>query len=161
MIKKILMGLGALFLVIIVAIGGFLIYINVKPQKYEPQTNLNAPIEIPDSNIAKYSEDISDDKPMVAMFYVDWCTYCRRYMPIFGEISAKYKDKFNFVVVNCEYPENKSIVEKFHIMGFPTLFIIDKKLNHSFTMNMAATTDKKIMTKELDDYMSFRNKIVN
>ena len=54
------------------------------------QGNLSAPIEIPEGNIIKYEEAEKLEKPMVVMFYVDWCTYCRRFMPIF----AKYSEKF-------------------------------------------------------------------
>lgn len=161
MIKKILMGLGVLFIVLLLAIGSFILYLNFHKPSYEPQTNLNAPIEIPEVGIIKYSDEISEEKPMVALFYVDWCTYCRRFMPVFGELAKKHSDNYNFVVVNCDYPENRNIIEELHISGFPTLFIIDKKLDHKFTMNMSATSDKSIAEEELKNYLNFRNKFVN
>ena len=160
MMKKILIGLGVLFVLQFLALGGYIAYVKLSAPKYEVQENISAPIEIPATGISKYSDDISDERPMVAMFYVDWCAYCRRYMPIFGEIAKKYNKDFNFVVVNCDYPENAKIVDEFHVMGFPALFVVDKKLNHKFSMNMAATTEKKFMTKELDDYIKFREQFV-
>ena len=156
MIKKILMGLGVLFIVQILAIGGLILHNKLS----EPKGNLQAPIEIPETGIIKYSDDISDEKPMIVMFYVDWCTYCRRFMPVFGELAKKHSDKYNFVVVNCDYPENRKMVEDFHISGFPTLFIIDKKLDHSFTMNMAGTSDKSILKEEMDKYLKFRERVI-
>ena len=161
MIKKVLMGLGVLFIIQILAIGGFLLYTKFQQHAHEAQRNLNAPIEIPDTGIMKYSSDISDEKPIVALFYVDWCTYCRRFMPEFGKLAKKHSDKFNFVVVNCDYPENKEIVEEFHIGGFPTLFIIDKKIGHNFPLNMAVTSDKELAKKELNKYLEFRERFVN
>lgn len=160
MIKKILMGLGVLFIAILLALGGFLLYLKFNQPKYVPQENLQAPIEIPDTGISKYSDDISDEKPMVVLFYVDWCGYCRRFMPIYGEVAKKYSKDFNFVVVNCDYPENKKMVESFYIRSFPTLFFMDKKLEYNVPMNLAVTTDKKIMTKELDEYLKFRERII-
>ena len=56
---------------------------------YTPQQNLNAPIEIPDTGVMPIQEVNDIEKPQVAMFYVDWCTYCRRFMPTFGEIAKK------------------------------------------------------------------------
>ena len=66
MIKKILMGFGVLFIVLLLTIGGFILYLKFHKPSYEPQTNLNAPIEIPEIGIIKYSDEISDEKPMMS-----------------------------------------------------------------------------------------------
>ncbi len=128
---------------------------------YTPQQNLDAPIEIPDTAIVTIQEANNIDKPQVAMFYVDWCTYCRRFMPKFGEIAKKYSDKYTFTVINCDNPENKEIVEKFHIMGFPALFVIDNEVGHNFSMHMGATVNNDIMIEELDNYLAVREKFLN
>lgn len=131
-----------------------------KTNSYQPQQNLQAPIEIPDESIVTIQEAKNIDKPVVAMFYVDWCGYCRRFMPVFGEFAKKYKNDYTFAVINCDKPENINIVKEFHIMGFPTLFIIDNKINHKFTLNMAGTAEKSIMKEELDNYLKVRKNII-
>lgn len=127
---------------------------------YQPQQNLQAPIEIPSKSVISFKDAENIDKPMVIMFYVDWCGYCRKYMPVFGEFADLYKNKYSFVAVNCDVPDNINLVEKFHIMAFPSLFVFDKKINHHFTLNMAATTEKSIMKEELDNYLKVRENII-
>lgn len=124
------------------------------------QPALRAPIEIPATGILSLEEAVKSDKPVLAMFYVDWCTYCRRFMPIFGELSVLYKDKYTFAVFNCDLPENKEIVEKYAIFAYPTLIIIDKKLDFDMALHPSATVDKKVMDKELDKYLKLRAKVL-
>ncbi len=127
----------------------------------ETNQNLQAPIDIPSENlITNYSEITDIDKPAVIMFYVDWCTYCRRFMPIFGKLANEYKDKYNFAVINCDKQENINLINEYHIMGFPSLFIYDKKINHKFSLNMAAGSDISIMKEELDNYINVRKNFV-
>lgn len=127
--------------------------------EYVPQQSLSAPIEIPDKGIITYEEAEKIDKPMVLMFYVDWCTYCRRFMPTFGEFANKYKDKYSFVVINCDKAMYQNMVKDFHIMGFPSLFVVDKKIDFRFSLHMAATSDKSLLKQELDGYLKARSKM--
>lgn len=127
---------------------------------YTPQTNLQAPIEIPSEQIITMEEASQIDKPIVAMFYVDWCGYCRKFMPVFGKFANKYKNDYSFVVVNCDNYENKKLVDDYHIIGFPSLFMIDNEINHKFSLNMASTSDEKVMKEELDNYLTVRKNIL-
>ncbi|MBQ9245121.1 thioredoxin fold domain-containing protein [bacterium] len=157
--KKILVSL--LVLIAMVSVIGYThaSLIN-KISSYQPQQNLEAPIEIPDAGITTYIDETQIEKPKLVLFYVDWCGYCRRFMPIFGEFAQKYNEKYDFVAVNCDNPENKEWVEKYHIKGFPSLFIVDNNFNHSFATHMAAVGDKNILKEELDKYLAFRETIV-
>lgn len=129
-------------------------------QAYRTQQNLNAPIEIPDESIVTYEEALKLDKPFILMFYVDWCSYCRRFMPVFGEIAKEYKDKYTFAVINCDYPQYAEIIKNFHIMGFPTIFLVDNKINHKFSLNLAATTNKSIFKEEINNYLNVRKNFI-
>lgn len=157
--KKFFIGLF-----IISAIGLFIfahIVLKNNDAAYQPQQNLNAPIEIPNENVISYEEANALDKPIVVMFYVDWCSYCRKFMPVFGQLAKEYKNDYTFAVVNCDIPQNIKLINEFHIMGFPSLFVVDNELNHRFSMNMASTTDKAIMKEELNNFLSFRKSIIN
>jgi thiol-disulfide isomerase/thioredoxin len=151
-------------LFIVAAIGlfvfaGVVLKKNVEAKKqvnYTPQQNLQAPIEIPSTGIITLIEAEKLEKPIVALFYVDWCAYCRKFMPTFGEFAEKYKNDYTFAVVNCDKPENLEKVKEFHIMGFPSLFIVDKKINHKFSLHMASSADKSIFQEELDNYLAAR-----
>ena len=130
---------------------------NKKPT-CESGEHLNAPIEIPDTGIVQY-QDAQFKKPSAIMFYVDWCTFCRRFMPIFGEAAKNYGDKFEFIVVNCEKPENKKIVEQFNIGGYPSLFIVDKDLDFQYQASSSATESIEAYQKELENHLKLRKKL--
>lgn len=155
--KKFFIGL---FIVAAVGLLSLLFFMNQANSEYQPQQNIQAPIEIPDTGITTYQEVTDTEKPIVAMFYVDWCGYCRRFMPNFGKMAKKFNKDYNFVVINCDNAENLQLVKDYHIMGFPTVYMIDNKLNHSFTLNMAGTEDLNIMKEELTKYTKFRNGIL-
>ncbi len=154
--KKFFIGLF-IFVAVCFATYTYIVFNSSLPV-YKPQQNLQAPIEIPSKAIISFEEAEVIDKPMVIMFYVDWCGYCRKYMPVFAEFADKYKDKYSFVALNCDNPQNTQLVEKYHIMGFPSLFISDKKIEHRFSLNMASTAEKTIMKEELDNYLKVREK---
>ena len=122
----------------------------------ENELKRRAPIEIPDPSILPIQEIKDKKKPIIAFFYVDWCGYCKRFMPIYGEVTKEYKNKFNFAVVHCEKPENEQMVKDFGVQGFPTLFIIDKKIDYNFSLSGNVTQDKEALKKELDKYLKAR-----
>lgn len=149
--------------VLAAAIIGLLAYFGVSEKKnteYSAQQNINAPIEIPDVGIFPIQEITDTEKPVIALFYADWCTYCRRFMPEYGKIAKKYREKYNFAVINCDFQENEEYVKNFHIIGFPSLFIIDNKLGYRFALNPATVADNSIFKDELDNYLKFRNGIL-
>lgn len=104
----------------------------------------------------KYEEAIQSRKPMLALFYVDWCGYCLKFMPKYNIISNVYKDKYNVVMLNAEDPANKALVEEVALSGFPTLYIIDPKYDNRVLLNNAIYTDLKKLRVELDRYLRIR-----
>ena len=162
--KKVVIGIlaGIGVLSILVLVGMFFVFKKAEQEynkEVKTQNNLRAPIEIPAEGVVKFSDIKDFEKPILTMFYVDWCGYCRRFMPMFGELAKEYADKYTFAVVNCDEPENTSFYKEMGVMGFPTLFIIDKKHDFHFAVNMAGTQDVEIMRSELNRYLNFRVKI--
>ena len=161
--KKKLLTVFTVIIICIIAVSVWFLF-SVKKnggdiQQQRVQNNLNAPIEIPDSGIVKFDETKDYDKPVIVMFYVDWCSFCRKFMPIFGQMAKKYEKDFTFAVVNCDLLINENLVKKFHVAGLPSLYIVDKKLNHTFTMNMASSVDVKIFEEEADNFIKLKKKI--
>lgn len=149
-----------LFLLLIICIGmGFLINQKIQVNdaiRAENELKKRAPIEIPDPAIVPIQTVKDRKKPTIAFFYVDWCGYCKRFMPIYGEVAKEYKNKFNFAVIHCEKEENLQMVKDFGVHGFPTLFIIDKKVNYNFPLSGSVTQDKEALKAELDKYLKLR-----
>ncbi len=154
--KKFFIGL---FIFAVIGLGIFFHLFFNHNKSYEPQTNLQAPIEVPENTVVKGLDLKQANKPVIAMFYVDWCGYCRRFMPIFGEVSKKMNKDFTFSVVNCDYPENLKLLEEYNINHFPTVYIIDNDLDFKYEMNMSGFNDAESCISELKRHLKLRAKL--
>ncbi len=104
----------------------------------------------------KYEQALQSDKPMLAVFYVDWCGYCLRFMPKFNILSKLYKDKFNFVMVDVEDKENTSLANDLGIAGFPTVYILDPKYDNRVLLPNSIYQNLGKFRVELDRYLRIR-----
>lgn len=103
-----------------------------------------------------YDEAMQSEKPVIALFYVDWCGYCLRFMPKFKTVSNLYKDKYDIVMINAEDPEHQDLVQDVALSGFPTMYIIDPKYDNRFLLNNSIYMDLKKLRVELDRYLKIR-----
>ena len=144
--KKILVTLGILVTLIATSVVGFAV------------TAMNAPKHPSEYKIGiTYDEAIESDKPMLAVFYVDWCGYCLRFMPKFKVLSKIYSDKYNFVMINVEADKNtKALAEDVGIGGFPTVYILDPKYDNRILMSNSYYQNLKKFRIELDRYLRIR-----
>ncbi len=104
----------------------------------------------------KYEQALQSNKPMLAVFYVDWCGYCLRFMPKFNILSKLYKDKFNFVMVDVEDKENTSLANDLGIAGFPTVYILDPKYDNRVLLPNSIYQNLGKFRVELDRYLRIR-----
>ena len=70
---------------------------------------------------------MKDDKPTILVFYVNWCTYCRRLMPKLASVNNQYKDSYNIVLIDCEDKKNVDLLNKYQVEYYPTLYFVNKK----------------------------------
>lgn len=72
---------------------------------------------------------LKKDKPMAVLFYADWCGFCKRFAPLYKELSkdSDLKKEFNFVYVNSEDKKNAAYFQEYQIKGFPTLYLVNQK----------------------------------
>ena len=141
MIKKVIIGISILFLVSTAAV--VYAFSNASQPKVPSQYAIGI----------KYEDAIKSDKPMLALFYVDWCGYCLKFMPRYKLIHTLYKDKYNVVMINAEYPQYKKLVEDVSLAGFPTLYIIDKKYDNRILLNNFIYSDLKKLRIELNRFL--------
>ena len=74
-----------------------------------------------------YEKAVKAKKPMIVLFYADWCGFCVRFMPIYEELYKNHKNQFNFVKVNVEDKKYEAAVKKYEIAAFPTVFMVNTK----------------------------------
>lgn len=141
----------------------------VKPQAVELQADsvlvqdadevLNTkPVKPSDYKIGiEYNEAIKAEKPVVVLFYADWCRYCIGFMPTFQTLSRIYKDKYNFSKVNIEDPKYEKVVKNADLTGFPTVYLIDPKYDNKVLLSNATFSDLKKIRVELDRFVRIRS----
>lgn len=103
-----------------------------------------------------YSAAINNGKPTVILFYANWCSYCRKFMPIFNSLSAKNSDDFNFVKINIDSERNKYIAKEYDISSLPTVYIFEKKYKIKKEVSPYSYGNVKSMQSELDYYLNHR-----
>lgn len=143
--KKIIIGVVVLFVAVLTSIGAYAY--GTMNQKHKPS----------DYKIGTtYEVAIKEDKPMLALFYVDWCGYCLKFMPKYKTISSLYKKDYNVVMLNAENPNYKDLVSDVTLGGYPTLYIIDPKYDNRVHLSNTIYMDLKKLRVELDRYLRVR-----
>lgn len=104
----------------------------------------------------EYNKAMKSKKPVLVLFYADWCGYCVRFMPIYQEISEKYAETFDFSKVNVEDKKYEKVVREIGITGFPTVFILDPKYDNKVLLSNAILGNKESLSKEMDRYVRIR-----
>lgn len=103
-----------------------------------------------------YNKAMQGKKPVLTLFYADWCGYCIRFMPIFEEISKKYGDKIELAKVNVEDEAYKELVHNIGIGGFPTVYILDPKYDNKVLISNANLRSVETLSEELDRFLRIR-----
>ena len=103
-----------------------------------------------------YELAVVDKKPMITLFYTNWCTYCMRFMPKYKMIADIYKDKYNFVMIDVENPKYKKLVKDYSISGFPTIYIIDPSIDNRISINNGIYDDLSKLRGEFDRYLRIK-----
>lgn len=103
-----------------------------------------------------YEIAMKDNKPFVALFYSDWCTYCKRFMPKYKILSEIYKDKYNFVMINIEDPNYTNVAKEYAIGSLPTIYVIDPTIDNRVLVNNTLYEDLGKIRTELERYLRIR-----
>ena len=106
-----------------------------------------------------YEQAKNYDKPMIAVFYVDWCTYCRKFMPKLDKVRNINKDDFNVVLINVDKPENEKLAKEYKIGAFPTVYIIDAKYDNRVHIDNPYLESVNALNQEVVRYSKFRKLI--
>ena len=103
-----------------------------------------------------YEKAAKEDKPILTVFYADWCSYCIRFMPKLDTVRKAYTKDFNVLLVNVEDPKNAKLVAEYQIGGFPTVYIIDPKYDNRVHIDTPYLASVETLSKEVDRYNNMR-----
>lgn len=96
-------------------------------------------------------------KPVAVLFYADWCGFCKRFSPLYAELSKDkdLKSKFTFAYVNSEDRKNAAYFQEYQVKGFPTLFLINENGERAQVPNnlMFQENSKQILTDQFNAFL--------
>lgn len=106
-----------------------------------------------------YDKAITMDKPIVLMFYTNWCSACKRAVPLVKAQQQKYGEAFVFTSLNAEDVKYSTIIKDYRLRCFPTVYIIDPKYNNRVHIEVSYLFNAQALSGELDRYLSIRQKL--
>ena len=96
-------------------------------------------------------------KPVAVLFYADWCGFCKRFSPLYAELSKDrdLKKKFTFAYVNSEDRRNAAFFQEYQVKGFPTLFLINENGEKAQVPNnlMFQENSKEILKDQFNAFL--------
>lgn len=139
----------------VVSIGGYFAYAKfmgakkpTKPSEYQIGITLDSALKTP-------------DRPILIMFYADWCTYCMRFMPTMKRLTEEYSGKYNFVMLDAENPDNADLAKEYRISGFPTIYILDPEIDNKVSIPVSSYQSFSFMKEDMDRYLRVKGLINN
>jgi thiol-disulfide isomerase/thioredoxin len=77
-------------------------------------------------------ENQESNGPVFAMYGTGWCGHCKRTKPDFDNFKQTYNGPIKIMYIDCEDENNKELVEKQKIKGFPTIRYYPNGISENF-----------------------------
>lgn len=149
--KIVLRGIGLLTAIVILLVSAYFWFYKSEETNVEQGTSNNS--------VTTYKDAMKAKKPFVVLFYSQWCRSCAYFAPRFEMLSEIYKDKYNFVTINADLPENIKTDKEFSLSGVPSMYIVDPAIDNRIFINNAMYFDLGKVRTELDRYLRIREMI--
>lgn len=149
--RKRLFGLAIIIAIIILMIASVVISINkTTPQAAEASqfSQVSEP-----TYPKEYTNALAEEKPIFLFFYANWCSHCVEFFPTYEQLEKTYQDKYNFIKINIDEPENENLVQEFYVTGIPTVYVVDVKNSEKNYINPYVLHNKKSLKKTLDSFI--------
>lgn len=71
--------------------------------------------------MAKFSEIVTDDVPVLVDFYATWCGPCQTMMPVLDQLKKDLGKQVKIIKVDVD--KNKPLATQFQVRGVPAFMI--------------------------------------
>lgn len=99
--------------------------------------------------MAKFSDLISGNTPVLIDFYADWCAPCKMMPPILKQVKDNFND--NLRIVKIDVDKNPAIAAKYNIRSVPTTMLFK---NGKVLWNQAGVTPAEHLTSIIRNYLN-------
>ena len=74
--------------------------------------------------MSKFTDLISQDKPVLIDFFAEWCGPCKTMSPILKQVKDKLGNDISVIKVDVD--KNQSLASRYQVRGVPTLMLFKK-----------------------------------
>ncbi len=81
---------------------------------------IGVPMDIGEDQFEKMVKNSS--LPVLVEFYVNWCPYCNRFVPVLGEVAKDFSGKVRVATIDAE--KNTLLRKEYEVKKYPSLFLM-------------------------------------
>ncbi len=72
--------------------------------------------------MTKLKEILEASEHVIIAVHTEWCGYCKKFAPIFDEVSQEHGKQYVFTKMDAQ--KNEEFSKTFQVAGFPTILFI-------------------------------------
>lgn len=108
-------------------------------------TTLNA-------NAKSFEDAMNSPKPFAMYIYMQGCSACRAFDPIFYQMQNKYSYKYNFVREEYRQGLMPQLCQKWKVRSFPYMALVNPKTNNSKRVSFECFWDEKCLNQAFESF---------
>ena len=72
------------------------------------------------------------EQSCLVLYYAEWCSHCQKAKPEYQRLIEEYNGNVKIMMIDCDDPSNKELVESQNIKGYPTIRYYPNGLSGSY-----------------------------